>query len=269
MSPTASDEEGERLEITQTQLVQALRKSLKLRVITQTFPISLVMEAAAELEVDDVFLDVIREVLMAVEAISTTISGRSFLDHLEDLSPLSSQLFSPLELGDLMPLTRFFESLFVKAREVHLVQSVGTQSNVTDIMGLTSTGGTIASGITTNVDALACLLGPEAGSSTAYQTRGAPHTLMPCCSMQTKKNGNCTSLKLESEVGPLLFQFKLFNTRDVVGIPFTERYQRALMNGQISCDQNDPLWKMCQQLAEALRNRLLEKGARENTFQAK
>lgn len=265
----ASDSDEEQMGITPKQFLTALKKSLKLRVITQMFPISLMMEEAAALDIPEHQMDIIREVLIQMEEISTTISGKLFLAHIEDLDPSLFPLLLKCKEVDLSAIVVHFEKLFNAAKTAHLQSSATMTAHASGQMKNIFTSGTIASGTITHADAFASLSSRASEGSTELVQKPAAHTVTPFCSMQIKKNGNVHSRKLEHEVGQMFFQFKVFRTQDVIGVPFMERYHRSIMNGNIVANPESEIWKLVSDLTNGLETFLIDGGAPENIFQQK
>lgn len=263
----------EELETRLKQFVTAMRRSLHLRKMSMLIPIQAYMDNIATVEGDlsatnrNILVDLLLE--MEEDKTFTQISGQNLKSVIESLK---LQLLVPLlslPWEEQMSIIEFLERLSKQAEDVYLASSHTTKVNVPDPMAPIFTGGTTASGIGQNVNTLDAVFGQGTVNNIAQTQRILPHMCIPYCSMSRKVGENVSSLKLTTATGPHLIQFKLFNTADVVGIPFTERYHRALMNGQISCDQTHQLWPKIQDLIVSLEQYLKKNGAAESTFQGK
>lgn len=267
------DMNEEEQEITLKRFLTAMRRSMLLRKMNTLIPIQAYMDNLASLDVDlsencrNVVVDLLLE--MEEDPTSTQVSGQNLKNVIENLKPQSLAPLLNLSWEDQMSIIGFLECLSKQAEDAYLASSHITKVTVSDPMAPTFTGGMTASGIGQSVNILDAVFGQGTASNIAQTQRILPHMCIPYCSMSKKVGDSVTSLKLTTATGPHLIQFKLFNTMELVGIPFTERYHKSLMNGQISCDQTHPLWPKIQDLIISLEQYLKKNGAAESTFQGK
>lgn len=131
----------------------------------------------------------------------------------------------------------------------------------------TGTLSMIASGKTTAVNALQSMFGDVFGTSAGMQTTQIqPHMLPPCSSIQMRGPEVCKSYKLEQSTGSQLIEIKVYNSKDVTGVPFQRRWEKSLINAKIVCGGTDPMFVATMELVQRHLSNMVKSGAREKSF---
>ena len=90
----------------------------------------------------------------------------------------------------------------------------------------------------------------------------ATYMSYPSSHISQKMNGNSYVYKSDQDVvGPLCLELKIFNTQEMIGTPYTERYRKATMNSRICFSEDSVVSMQLMKLVDAIRDTLANTGA--------
>lgn len=97
----------------------------------------------------------------------------------------------------------------------------------------------------------------------------AAHMLPPLCGISRKRGEQFSSLKGCRCSGEVYMELKLYRTKDIVGVPYTERYKKALFNCKVIGDHGNPMIRQAQKIIDNLQGHIMEEGGQERTYQSR